>query len=162
MALTKNKKQEIFKKVEDAVESSKSIVFINFHGLAVSDSTAVRRELKSKGVNYLVAKKTITKKVLEKKKIPGDLPALDGELGIIYGEDQIAPAREIYDFQKKFEGKLSILGGIFEGRFQSREEMTTIATIPPLQTLRGMFVNLINSPIQGLVIALNGIAEKKQ
>ena len=39
--------------------------------------------------------------------------------------------------------------------------MTAIATIPPLPVLRGMFVNVINSPLQGLVIALDQIREKK-
>jgi ribosomal protein L10 len=41
------------------------------------------------------------------------------------------------------------------------EEMLGVATIPPLQTLRGMFVNLINSPIQRFAVALNQIATKK-
>ena len=39
--------------------------------------------------------------------------------------------------------------------------MTEIASIPTLQVLRGVFVNVINSPIQGLVLGLNAIAEKK-
>ena len=36
-----------------------------------------------------------------------------------------------------------------------------IATIPSLQTLRGMFVNVINSPIAGLAVALKAIADKR-
>jgi ribosomal protein L10 len=40
-------------------------------------------------------------------------------------------------------------------------EMMSIATIPPIETLRGMFVNLINSPIQRLVIGLDQIAKSK-
>jgi ribosomal protein L10 len=39
--------------------------------------------------------------------------------------------------------------------------MVTIAQIPGLKTLQAQFVNLINSPIQRLVIGLNAIAEKK-
>ncbi len=39
--------------------------------------------------------------------------------------------------------------------------MTAIATIPPVPVLRGMFVNVINSPIQGLVIALDKVREQK-
>ena len=53
------------------------------------------------------------------------------------------------------------MGGVFEGVFADAEKMTAIATIPPLPVLRGMFVNVINSPIQGLVIALNKISEQK-
>ena len=39
--------------------------------------------------------------------------------------------------------------------------MISIATIPPLQVLRGMFLNVINSPIQRFAIALGQIAESK-
>jgi ribosomal protein L10 len=42
-----------------------------------------------------------------------------------------------------------------------KAQMMEIATIPGLQTLYAQFVNVINSPIQGLVVALNAIAEKK-
>ena len=75
--------------------------------------------------------------------------------------DPTAPARGVYTFVKKYKDKLSIVGGIFEGHFLDAKEMNEIATIPPVETLRGMFANVINSPIQGLVIALNAIAEKK-
>ena len=45
--------------------------------------------------------------------------------------------------------------------FTSAEKMIALATIPPLPVLRGMFVNVINSPIQGLVMALDQISKKK-
>jgi len=50
---------------------------------------------------------------------------------------------------------------VFQGVYKDAEEMTEIASIPSLQVLRGMFVNVINSPIQGMVIALNAVAEKR-
>jgi len=43
----------------------------------------------------------------------------------------------------------------------TKEDMMAIALIPPQNTLYGMLVNVINSPIQGLVIALDQIAAKK-
>jgi ribosomal protein L10 len=41
-------------------------------------------------------------------------------------------------------------------------EMTEIATIPSKHTLYAQFVNVINSPIQGLAVSLSKIAEKKE
>lgn len=161
MSITKEKKKEIFANVEQAVKNSKSLVFVNFHGLSVADATVVRKKLKKEGVGYMVAKKTIAKKVLTGAGISGNLPELAGELAIVYGKDLIAPARETFEFQKKFDKKLSILGGVFEGKYMTKAEMTEIAAIPPLQTLYGQFVNLINSPIQGFVMVLDGIAKKK-
>ena len=161
MPVSRQKKAQIWQDVTAAVSTKGSVVFANFHGLNVEQTNELRKKLKLAGVQYLVAKKSITKKVLGGVSVAGTIPALDGELAIASSEDQLSPARELYAFQQKFAGKLAILGGIFAGGYQSKAEMTAIATIPSEQQLRGMFVNVINSPIQGLVIALNAIAEKK-
>jgi large subunit ribosomal protein L10 len=161
MAVSKDKKKEVLEGLQGAVSSSKSMVFVNFKGLNVFDTTALRRKLNDDGITYTVAKKTLTKKALSEGNLKGEMPALEGELAVAYGDDLIAPAREVYEFQKKFPEKLTIIGGVFDGEYKTQEEMTAIASIPPLQTLRGMFVNIINSPVQRFAIALNQIAEKR-
>jgi len=161
MAITKEKKKEIIAGLEKTVNNSKSLVFVNFHKLLVKDASAIRRSLKSENVGYVVAKKSLFKRVLGEAKIKGEMPALGGELALVFGEDLLVPARSIYDFQKKLDGKVSILGGVFDGEYKSQEEMVSIALIPSIDVLRGMFVNVVNSPIQRFVIALNAIAEKK-
>ncbi|OHB08521.1 MAG: 50S ribosomal protein L10 [Candidatus Zambryskibacteria bacterium RIFCSPLOWO2_02_FULL_38_13] len=161
MAITKEKKKEIIAGLEKAITKSKTVVFVNFNKLLVKDASIIRRSLKSENVGYVVAKKSLFRKVLDGVKIKGNAPDMKGELALAYGEDLIAPARSIYDFQKKLEGKVSIIGGIFDGEFKSQAEMMSIASIPSLNVLRGMFVNIINSPIQRLAIALNQIVEKK-
>ena len=161
MARTKVQKKEILEKLEMIMKDAQSMVFVNFHGLNVADTTKVRRQLKNEKVGFFVSKKSLTKKVLADKKIEGTLPELVGEVGVAYSLDLIAPAREVYEFQKKYKGQISILGGVFEGKFMSKEEMMGIALIPSQKTLQAMFVNVINSPIQGFVMALDQIAKKK-
>lgn len=162
MAVSKSKKSEIFDKLKNIVKDSASMVFINFHGLPVSESSGIRKELRSKGVGYTVAKKSLTKKALGGSSIAGNIPEMPGELGIIYGKDLIDPAREIYNFQKKLDKKIQIVGGVFEGKYMNQSEMLNVAQIPGLQTLHAQFVNLINSPIQGFVMALSQIAKNKE
>src|SRR3989338_8041690 len=148
MAITREKKTEIVDKLSKAFKSAASVVFVNFRGLSVGNTTAMRRALKENGVSYTVAKKSLTSRALEAEKVEGEKPELPGELSLAWGEDLIAPAREVYSFMKKFPENLKILGGVFEGRYMSKMEIEGIATIPSLDTLRGMFVNIINSPIQ--------------
>lgn len=161
MAISKQKKGEIVQKLEGALKGAKALVFVNFHGLKVSDATAMRRALKAEGVSYQVSKKTLTKRVLDAEKFEGTQPELPGELAMAWGEDLVAPARGVYAFAKKFPEALKILGGVFEGKYMSAAEMTGIATIPSTDTLRGMFVNIINSPIQRFAIALGEVSKKK-
>ncbi len=161
MALTKEKKGEILGRLTDALKSAKSMVFVHFKGLNVAVTSEMRRALRSSDVSYFVTKKTLVRKALEEAGLSGDMPQMPGEIALAWSEDLIAPAREVYAFQKKNADNLKILGGIFEGKFMDQGAMMEIATIPPLNVLHGKFVNIINSPIQRMVIALNQIAEKK-
>ena len=161
MAITRTKKTEIVDKLKNAFEGAKSLVFVNFKGLTVGNTTDLRRSLKGENVSYTVAKKTLANRVLDDKKFEGDKPTLEGELALAWGEDLVAPARGVYNFVKKFPENLKILGGVFEGRYITADAMIEIAKIPGLEILRGKFVNIINSPIQRVAVALSEIAKKK-
>ena len=134
---------------------------MNFHGLKVSEVTELRKKLREAGVSYTVAKKTIARKVLEKGGYKGELPTLTGELAIAYSADQMAPAREINEFEKKFSNRVSILGGIFEGSYKDRDGMKIIASIPSREVLLSQIAYLLKSPIQRLAIGIKAVAEKK-
>ncbi len=162
MAITKAKKEDIVAKVADALKDAVSVVFVNFKGLSVADTSAMRKALKGEDVGYMVAKKTLVKRVLAEKGYEGDMPDMAGELALAWSAtDATAAARGIYEAGKTYKDTLTIRGGIFENRYVDAAGMTAIATIPPTPVLRGMFVNVINSPIQGLVIALDKVRELK-
>lgn len=162
MAITKAKKVDIVAKVADALSEATSVVFVHFKGLSVGDTSAMRKALREEGIGYYVAKKTLMKRALAEAGYTGSLPELSGEVALAWSkEDPTSAARRIYEAGKAHKGALSILGGVFENAYQDAGGMTAIATIPPLPVLRGMFVNVINSPIQGLAIALGQIRDKK-
>lgn len=161
MALTKAQKGKVLEKVDEAVKNAQSMVFVNFHGLTVAETTALRRKLRAEGTGYMVAKKTLAKRALNDAKIEGEMPDLRGEFAIAYGADLLAPARGVYEFQKEHKDHIEILGGVFEGKYMDQAAMTSIATIPGRQVLYAQFVNLINSPIQRLAVALDQIAQSK-
>lgn len=160
MAISKDQKTEILNKVKGITEKD-SVVFVNFKGLAVPQTSEMRQKLTQEGVGYYVAKKTLVRKAFTESSIEGEMPELEGELALASSDDLTAPAREVYAFQKQFDENISILGGVFEGRYMSKPEMEEIALIPGHDTLKGMFVNVINSPIQGFVMTLKALAEKK-
>lgn len=162
MAISKDKKREIVAKLTEAFDESSAVTFVGFTKLTVAISSKMRKELADAGVKLYVAKKTLIRKALESKGYTGSLPELPGEVAVAWtSTDVTAPSRMVHEFGKKLKGMLTLLGGVFDGAFVDAAHMTAIATIPPMPVLRGMFVNVINSPIQGLVIALNKIAEKR-
>lgn len=160
MAISKSKKEDIVAKLDTVKSESESIVFVQFNGLNVADTTAMRAQLRDEGVGYFVAKKTLMKRSFSDA-FTGEMPELEGEIAVAYSDDAITPAQSIKEFAGKHKEKISIVGGVFQGVYKDAAEMTEIASIPPLPVLRGMFVNVINSPIQGLVLGLNAIADKR-
>lgn len=160
MAITRTKKEAIVGKLDDMKSHAKSVVFVNFNGLTVAEVSAMRSKFREKGIGYFVAKKTLIDRALRDAFI-GSIPSLDGQVAVAWSDDELASAQGVLSYTKEYKDKLSILGGVFEGSFRDKSEMTEIASMPSLQVLRGMFVNVINAPIQGFAIALNAYAEKK-
>jgi large subunit ribosomal protein L10 len=172
MAISKDTKSGIIAKLSDAFKEASSIVFVGFTKLTVAESSKMRKQLSQAGVRYFVAKKTLIRLVLNQQGYEGEVPELPGEIAIAWTKeppvgdaaaaDVTAPARGVYEYSKskKLKDMLAILGGVFNGAFVDAKGMTEIAMIPPMQTLRGMFVNVINSPIQGFVMALDQISKR--
>lgn len=161
MAIPKNKKKEIVDDLTASISNAQSLVFVKFDKLKVADVNSFRRQLGSQDVGYTVAKKTLIKRALASKKIAGELPELPGQIGVAFGQDPLAAAREVYEFQKTHKDNISIVGGMFEESYADQARMMSIATIPPREVLYAQLANLINSPIQRLAIALDQIAGKK-
>ena len=160
MAITREKKEEVVKKVDGLLADASTLVFAQFKKLPVNEQSALRRALRAQEVGYAVVKKTLLKRALGSHGFTGQLPPLEGEVALVYGKDELAPARELAVFVKKFPEQLAFAGGVFGGAYQSAKEMTSIAAIPGMQTLRAQFVQLINSPRQRLAVVLNAKAGK--
>lgn len=163
MAKTKEQKGVIIDKLEDAFKNGASSVFVHFSKVTVAEESAMRRALRKDGVSYFVAKKTLMRRALQKLGHADETLPLEGEVAVAYGggEDSTIAARLVHDFGKKFADKLTILGGLFEGKLVDGAKMQEIATIPSMQVLRGMFAQLLNSPRQRFAVVLSKVAETK-
>ena len=160
MAITRAKKEEIVAKVSDIAKGSSTVVFAKFKGLPVNEQNEMRKALRAQEIGYTVAKKTLVRRAFDSAKIEGSMPNLEGEIAVAYSTDELAPARELATFIKKFPEQLAFAGGVFGGKYVDAQEIKAIANIPGMQTLRAQFVQLINSPLQRFAVVLNAKAEK--
>jgi large subunit ribosomal protein L10 len=161
MPITKDKKKELISELETVFKGSKGVVFVGFKGLKVNEANNMRKGFKAQGVNFIVAKKTLMSRALDAAKIEGIKPEIGAEVAVAYSADNLATAREVGSFLKKNKDKLSILGGIFEGKFITKADVLAYSSIPDQKTLYAQVVNLFNSPIRGFVVAASEIAKKK-
>lgn len=160
MAITRQKKEQVVGKISEVAKNAKTLVFANFKKLTVAQQTEMRKALRAQQIGYTVAKKTLIRRGLNTAGYAGDVPALDGEVALVYAQDELAPARELAVFVKKFPENLGFLGGVFGGKYVNKDEITSIAAIPGMDALRAQFLQLINSPRQRFAVVLNAKADK--
>ncbi len=160
MPITKQKKTTILSKLDAGFADAETIVFVNFHKLPVKELTLLRKELREAGVTYYVAKKTLVKRALDAKKVTGTQPALEGELALAWSTDPVAPAKGVFEFTKTHKDQMSLMGGVYQGAYMSKEEITQLASILGRDQLLSKFVGMLNESIARVVRVVNERAAK--
>jgi len=173
MPKTKEQKKQIIEDLTDKFKSFKSLVFTDYKGLTVKDSSELKRLCKKQGIEYIVAKKTLIAKALENAGLKDiDVKNLQGNIALVIGfEDEVGPAKIVAKYAKDHEA-LKMLGGIMESKFIDLNQVTALSKIPSKVELLAKLVGSINAPVfgfvnvlagnlRGLVQVLNSIKEQK-
>ncbi len=156
MAITKEKKKEILKELNEKIDQQKSVVFIDYAGTGVKDLSLLRKELRNAGNELKIAKKTLINLAFEKKKIDLDVKALEGQVGVVFGyEDEVSSSKNVYEFSKTCK-TIKILGGLLEESFYKAEDVIKIAKLPSKQILLGNLLGTLNAPISNFACVLSG------
>ena len=155
-------KKEVVAALVADFKKAKSFVFVDARGLTVLQDTAMRAELRKNKLTYTVVKNTTSVLVFKKLGVKGLDDFFKGPTAIAFSqEDMIAPAKFMKQYADKFE-KLSIKGGILEGKAISTADVNAVASIPSKEVLYGQIVYGLISPITKLAMLLNAIAEKAE
>jgi len=156
MAISRQKKAEIIKDLEDKLSRHKAAVFVDYSGLGVGTMENIRKELREEGIDMKIAKKTLLSIVLEKLSINVDTKSLSGQVAVVLGYgDELAPAKIMSRFAKELEN-LKVLGGIFEKRFIPVDNVKELASIPSREELLAKMVGSMQAPMSGLVNVMQG------
>lgn len=158
MPKSKAQKQDISRLMGEKIEQSKTVIFSAFNGLGVKENENLREAVREAGGEYYAAKKTLLKRVLEEKNYEGlETADFAGQVAVTFSfTDEVAPAKALADFIKANEGKVSLLGGIMEGRYIDSSAVTALATLPSKPELYAKLVGSINAPVSGFVNVLAG------
>lgn len=155
-------KKQIVAQLKDTLTSSAAGVIVDYKGISVAQDTILRKTFREAGVEYKVVKNTLLKLAAQEAGFEWD-DILEGTTAIAVAKDDvISPAKIAYEYAKKSEGKYTIKGGFIDGNKATVEEINELATIPSQEGLVAKLLYVLNSPITGLAIALNAIAEKQE
>jgi large subunit ribosomal protein L10 len=148
MALTKDQKTAQIKDLTTKLKDAKSVMFSHFIGLNVGDVSDLRNQLRENGAEMKVMKKTLVKLAFKEAGLPDIEPKeIDGPIACIMSyDDPLSGAQAAFKFSKDHD-KVTLVGGVFDGKLLTAEESMELAKMPGRQQLLGMFVGILNSPL---------------
>ncbi|HOZ53144.1 MAG TPA: 50S ribosomal protein L10 [bacterium] len=158
MPKNKEQKKEILRDLDEKIKKSKSIVFATFDALEVKDNEELRNNLRKENGEYYVSKKTLLDLAFKNNSLSDiDIKNLPGKVAAVFAyEDQVSPAKVVFNFRKNHEGKIDFVGGVLDGKMISKEEVESLAKLPSKQELYAKLVGSMNAPISGFANVLAG------
>ena len=144
-----------------SAEKSQGIYFTKYTGLDVPKITSLRKSFTKNSVEFNVIKNTLTKLASKNAGLEDKFnDMLNGQVGIAFSRDPVAPAKVIKEFNDENKDGLEVLGVYFDGELYDANKYKQLAVLPSKEELLGKFVSCLNSPMFKLASTLNGSMSK--
>ena len=160
MSASLEAKKLLVEEIKEKIKKAKSLTFVDYRGLTVEEDTKMRAAFRNAGADYKVYKNRLVLRALEECGITGLDSVLEGTSAVAFGyADEVAPNKIIVDTMNDTQ-KMQIKGGVLNGQVIDVNMVKTLASIPSKEVLLAKLLFLLQSPVRGLAVALNAIAEK--
>ena len=156
--MKKEDKEQVVAELTERLRASDTLLVADYRGLTMPQIDALRSRLIESGARFTVVKNTLTRRAAEAAGADALLTLLEGPSAIAFLEadgDMVAAAKALADSARESR-VLEIRGGVMQGRAITAEEVQSLASLPPIDVLRGQVLAAIIAPltaIAGLVSA---------
>jgi large subunit ribosomal protein L10 len=155
--MDKKQKERVVADLAERLRSTDTLIVADYRGLTMPQVDALRTELLTHGARFQVVKNTLTRRAAEEAGADHLLALLEGPTAIAFLDsegDPAAVAKALRAAARETQ-VIEVRGGIMQGRPISADEITTLATLPSLDVLRGQLVGAIAAPLSTVVGLFN-------
>jgi large subunit ribosomal protein L10 len=149
----KEDKELVVAELTERLRTAETLIVADYRGLTMTEIDSLRGQLLEQGARFSVVKNTLTRRAAEAAGADALLALLEGPTAIAFlegGGDPVAVAKTLAEVARRTR-ILAIRGGVLEGRAMSAEEVESLATLPPVEILRGQVLGAIVAPLTALV-----------
>jgi len=148
-------KKQLVEELKTKIESSASIVIVDYKGLTVAEDTELRKALRAANVDYRVLKNRLMQKAFSELGYNDFDEALNGPTAVAFAEsDPVAPAKILLESVDKYK-KMTIKCGMVDGSYIDLNGVKELATLPPKEVLVAKLLGTLQAPATGLVRVLS-------
>lgn len=151
--MLKTQKERIVAELVDDLGSVETLIVADYRGLTNKQLEALRDALIPLGARFRIVKNTLTRRAAEEAGAEALLVMLEGPTAIAFIEssgDPAAVAKALAGTAKD-ANVLVLRGGILQGKQLSAAEVEQLATLPPVDVLRGQLVGAVVAPLTQLI-----------
>jgi len=149
----KEDKEQVVATLTDRLKAAETVLVADYRGLTMPQIDALRTRLLESGDRFSVVKNTLTRRAAEAAGSDALLALLEGPSAIAFIEaegDMVAAAKALADAARETR-ILVIKGGVMQGRRMTAPEVESLATLPPIDVLRGQVLGAIIAPLSSLI-----------
>jgi large subunit ribosomal protein L10 len=162
--MTKQDKQTTIEALKQQFESNPFFYFTDSSTLTVEQVNKLRRLCFQKGIQMRVAKNTLIRKALEAtgnaEQYSNLFTALQGPTAILFSPSSNAAAKVIREFRKTAEKPALKAAFIDADVYVGEEYLETLSSLKSKEEIVADIVALINSPIKGVLAAMQSSGSK--
>ncbi|HEU5206083.1 MAG TPA: 50S ribosomal protein L10 [Gaiellaceae bacterium] len=146
-------KEQIVAELAAELGAAETLIVADYRGLTNKQLEALRDELIPHGARFRIVKNTLTRRAAEQAGADALLVMLEGPTAIAFIESSGDPAAVAKALAQtaKTTNVLTLRGGILEGKTLTGAEVDQLATLPPVDVLRGQLVGAIVAPLTQLL-----------
>ena len=154
--MLRSDKERVVAELAAELQAAETLIVADYRGLTNKELEALRDALIPHGARFRIVKNTLTRRAAEQAGAESLLVMLEGPTAIAFIEsdgDPAAVAKALAATAKQ-TNVLTLRGGVLEGQTLSGAEVDQLATLPPVDVLRGQLVGAIIAPVTQLAALL--------
>lgn len=143
--------------LKEELKDVKCLYLFQFSKINVPEDNELRMKIRETGATYRVIKNSLLEKATEGTPFSEITKGLvQPTVAAFTNEDPVSLAKTLKEFAKDRD-EYFFKGGVLEGQVLSESDFKEVATMPSKEELIAKLLFLLQSPVQGLVTALQGI-----
>ncbi len=156
MAITKKRRAELVRDYGQLVKKSEALIITSYTGLPVKGIEQLRRKVRESAGEFHIVKNTLAAIALKEAGLPAPEEMLVGSSAIGFAfSDVPGVAKAISDFAKDSEF-VKVKGGVMGSKVLNTQQVSALASLPPLPIVRAQLLGLLNTPATRLAGVIAG------
>ncbi len=155
--MNREQKAAVIEEIAVEIKQSGAVFAVDYRGMSVAQGAELRTKLREVDATLRVVKNTLTIRAADEAGAEGLKPMLAGPTALTFVRGDAATAAKAVSDYARITQLLSFKGGIMDGQPLAAEQVSAIAKLPSRDILHAQLVNIVASPLTGLVTSLSNL-----